>query len=231
MAGAGDLRPLDAAIEEIRLLREAAARTAARIGAASGQLSRSGGSADALAAGVADALVGRTEAVREDCEQLSALLRRARAALAATPAPPKPPVRDIAPAFAEPVPPQVYPFDMPLARAEAAAGETVAEPPPAWQFWRRRRRGHAQPEGPVPPRLPRFDYAAKGVGPAVRPADPPGPGRPPIPEGVRLIATQMAIAGSSRIEIARRLQREFGLADTEPVLNEIFGFDTGAAVE
>src|SRR5436853_5229513 len=105
MPGAGDLRPLDAAIDEIRLLQEAAERTAARIGAEADQLAGGAATTDALAVDVADALVGRTRAIHEDCERLSALLQRARAALAASPRPPERPVPDIAP----------YPFDPPLA--------------------------------------------------------------------------------------------------------------------
>ena len=234
MAGAGDLEPLDAAIEEIRLLHEAAERTAARIGAEADQLHRGGATTDSLAADVADALVGRTRAIREDCERLSALLLRARGALAATPGPARSPIRDIAPDLAEPVRPESpgpFPFDAPLARVEAVAGEEVAEQPPGWQFWRRRRREAPQPRQ-TPPHLPRLDYAAIGVGPAdAHRPDPAGRGRPPVPEGVRLIANQMAVAGSSRVEIARRLQRQFGIADAGPALDEIFGYDAGAPIE
>jgi hypothetical protein len=42
-------------------------------------------------------------------------------------------------------------------------------------------------------------------------------------EGVRLIATQMAIAGSSRGEIERRLRIQFGVNDADRALDEIFG--------
>ena len=42
-------------------------------------------------------------------------------------------------------------------------------------------------------------------------------------EGVRLIATQMAIAGSSRSEIEHRLRIQFGVVDAEQALNDIFG--------
>ena len=42
-------------------------------------------------------------------------------------------------------------------------------------------------------------------------------------EGVRLIATQMAIAGSSRAEIERRLRIQFGVRDADLALEEIFG--------
>jgi hypothetical protein len=54
---------------------------------------------------------------------------------------------------------------------------------------------------------------------------------PPVPvsasggtsEGVRLIATQMAIAGSSRAEIEHRLRIQFGVVDASQALDDIFG--------
>jgi hypothetical protein len=42
-------------------------------------------------------------------------------------------------------------------------------------------------------------------------------------EGVRLIATQMAIAGSSRAEIEHRLRIQFGVVDAGQALDDIFG--------
>ena len=47
-------------------------------------------------------------------------------------------------------------------------------------------------------------------------------------EGVRLIATQMAIAGSSRQEIERRLRIQFGVRDANEALDEIFGSRTSS---
>ena len=44
-----------------------------------------------------------------------------------------------------------------------------------------------------------------------------------VSEGVRLIATQMAIAGSSRTEIERRLRSQFGVRDADVALDDIFG--------
>jgi hypothetical protein len=44
-----------------------------------------------------------------------------------------------------------------------------------------------------------------------------------IGEGVRLIATQMAIAGATRGEIGARLREQFGIEEAQPVLDEIFG--------
>jgi hypothetical protein len=53
----------------------------------------------------------------------------------------------------------------------------------------------------------------------------PGPrlaGGPPS-DGARLLATQMAVAGSSRTEIEGRLQNEFGIQDAGPMLDAILG--------
>ena len=44
-----------------------------------------------------------------------------------------------------------------------------------------------------------------------------------IPEGVRLLATQMSAAGESRREIANRLVKEFGVADGDDVVVALFG--------
>lgn len=48
------------------------------------------------------------------------------------------------------------------------------------------------------------------------------PGAPPS-DGARLLATQMAVAGSSRSEIESRLQNEFGIHDAGPMLDAILG--------
>ena len=42
-------------------------------------------------------------------------------------------------------------------------------------------------------------------------------------DGARLLATQMAVAGSSRPEIESRLQNEFGIQDAGPMLDAILG--------
>jgi hypothetical protein len=51
----------------------------------------------------------------------------------------------------------------------------------------------------------------------------PGAGAPtqPLPEGALLLATEMANAGRSRDEIARRLRDEFGVIDATAILNQI----------
>jgi small-conductance mechanosensitive channel len=43
------------------------------------------------------------------------------------------------------------------------------------------------------------------------------------PSGARLLATQMAVSGSSREEIERRLRNEFGIEDAHAILDAIMG--------
>ena len=42
-----------------------------------------------------------------------------------------------------------------------------------------------------------------------------------ISEGLRLLTTQMAVAGADRAEIAARLRDEFGITDAEPILKDM----------
>jgi vacuolar-type H+-ATPase subunit H len=85
------------------------------------------------------------------------------------------------------------------------------------------------PEEPAPEaRLPReVPFAANG--------DPPAPAPPPdlddeiapdiggTPAGARLLATQMAVSGSSRAEIEARLRTGFAIEDTRAILDAILG--------
>ena len=48
-------------------------------------------------------------------------------------------------------------------------------------------------------------------------------GRPSDPAGARLLATQLAVSGSSREEIAERLRNGFKIEDTDAILNAILG--------
>lgn len=49
------------------------------------------------------------------------------------------------------------------------------------------------------------------------------PSNSDVPKGVRVLATQMATAGSTEQEIESRLRSEFGVSDPSPVLDELFG--------
>jgi hypothetical protein len=83
------------------------------------------------------------------------------------------------------------------------------------------------PSAPVAPG-PQTSAAEPVPAPAAPPpAAPPRPAAPAIPhdsgvsEGARLLATQMAVAGSTRDEIAWRLREEFGIQDSTAILDEI----------
>jgi vacuolar-type H+-ATPase subunit H len=59
--------------------------------------------------------------------------------------------------------------------------------------------------------------------PQPEPAPEPPRGEPASSAGARLLATQMAVSGSSREEIDRRLRSGFEIEDTAPILDAILG--------
>jgi hypothetical protein len=67
-------------------------------------------------------------------------------------------------------------------------------------------------EGPAPKRRLRSE-------PAARPTKRSSKGE--VSEGLRIVTTQMSVAGANREEIAARLKDEFGIADPEPILKSI----------
>lgn len=111
-----------------------------------------------------------------------------------------------------------------------------AEPPP--QRWGRTNAGAPQPGSggwrPAGETAAPRGTPAQQPAPQAPPPSPPAPAEPePAPrapearptgqvsEGARVLATQMAVAGSTRDEIAWRLQDEFGIQDPSPILHEI----------
>lgn len=68
----------------------------------------------------------------------------------------------------------------------------------------------AQPEKPEEPQAPES-------------ASPEAGGRRADASGARLLATQMAVSGSSREEIAQRLRNGFEIEDTDAILDAILG--------
>lgn len=72
---------------------------------------------------------------------------------------------------------------------------------------------YARPEPQTPPYAP----------PPPPPAVPPPGGAAQPSEGARLLATQMAVAGSTREEISNRLFNEFGVQEPGPMLDAILG--------
>ncbi len=77
------------------------------------------------------------------------------------------------------------------------------------------------PEGSGEPRPATVDPGA----PKLRPLEGGGeePPRPGPTAGARLLATQMAVSGASRIEIEQRLRAGFDLDDTNEILDAILG--------
>lgn len=188
--------PLEAMASEIRALDAAATSAAERIKAAADKLGEGSGQSQQrvdLMGGVATALVDRTDQIRADCERLSSLMDRTAKLVAAH---------------------------------DARTGATTASPEPATE---------SQPPPPAVSHLdlPRPEPVEEEEEPeTVRPRwlerddDSPETSQSDdggTSEGVRLIATQMAIAGSSRSEIEHRLRIQFGVVDAEQALNDIFG--------
>lgn len=185
-----DNDPLAEMAHQIRELDAVAARVADRISAAGEQLRGEGGGARAeLTAGIAAALVERTEEIRRDCDRLSNLMQRATDG---------------------------------VARLEAAAaGSSV--PPPATRDLRPVSPADAEPRQAEEPAPESGDRSWNDPGESER------SGTGGSSEGVRLIATQMAIAGSSRAEIERRLRIQFGVVDAGRALDDIFGTSRSGA--
>jgi len=177
--------------------------------------------------GLADNLLSRVESVKEQSADLILALEAARAQIAdhisdytarskaqatsravphlkpVTPAPPSTPATSAASeeeAETEATRPEETesreanaPFDVEAGAGDAEVGEEEASG-----------EADSEPETPVAPPPPQ------------RPATEPS-------AGARLLATQMAVAGSGRAEIANRLEHEFGIADPESMLDAILG--------
>ncbi len=165
-----------------------------------------------------DALIGRAEAVkRQSDELLQALNQTRRGAKAAIEA--APPAASIEP----PPPPKATP---PPSPTQARTTETVprgrATPPPS---------APAPPPKVQSPKPAAEPPSPKPAAPEPPPTPAPERRRPFMPhsgagepsEGARLLATQMAVAGSSREEITNRLRDDFGIEDAGTMLDSILG--------
>ena len=211
--------------QRIELLIEAAARAAAGIIAdaeaqARSYLEESRARADQNAnersAGLselADSLMTRAESVKQQSADLIEALEGARAQIAAR--------------LSEDV--SIPPISESPA-AQGAAGSEGADAAPA----------SVAPAEPAETAEPEVEAAAEpepetsDPEPEPEPVaeEPPRPAPPaavtprqsgPPSAGARLLATQMAVAGSTREEIASRLENEFGIADPDEMLDGILG--------
>lgn len=112
-------------------------------------------------------------------------------------------------------------------RSPEPEAPSPAEPPPA---------DEAPADEPLPP-APADEAGARPEPPEgadQRPARLVAQGKPPAPrrgrgkvesqfDGARLVALQMAVAGSTREEVAAELERTFDLPDSSPILDDVFG--------
>lgn len=184
--------------------------------------------------GLTDDLIARAEAVRRQSDELLRALENARRAiddaLRVGPASVGPGTGATAGApsiWQAPPAPQPPYAQQPLQRYPS---QPQTAPPPAPSLrdasWQPQGAGAPPPQpGPPPQEVP--PPSARPFGPpkavpqgAYAPA-----GREPRQpsEGARLLATQMAVAGSTRAEIEGRLQHEFDIRDTAPILDAILG--------
>jgi hypothetical protein len=193
--------PLDAMAAEIQELNQAARTAAARIAETAREVGegKPGAMSETraqLLAGVASALVERSDRIRAECEELSTLVARSARLVAErdgrTPAQATGPEAQSAPPTTSIPPPE--------AGAEAPVAESPREEPTVLAPLARPTQAEREASDDVP------QSTSGGTS-----------------EGVRLIATQMAIAGSSRAEIEHRLRIQFGVDDAEQALDDIFG--------
>jgi vacuolar-type H+-ATPase subunit H len=150
-----------------------------------------------------DALVAQADAIRRQAELLAQSLREAKDKLES----------EVGGGTAEA--PAASPPSGPAATEPGAPASVPAEAGPA----------HGEE-----PRTPHLS-AVEPVEPPARPVPPPageagtgpGPRGRGTPAGARLLATQMAVSGSSRQEIATRLRNGFEIEDADAILDAILG--------
>jgi cell division septum initiation protein DivIVA len=88
--------------------------------------------------------------------------------------------------------------------------------------------GEEEQEEAEPPRIdrapvPRLRAVDEPEARPEAPAEPAAPVPQADPAGARLLATQLAVSGSSREEIAERLRNGFEIEDTDAILDAILG--------
>jgi V/A-type H+-transporting ATPase subunit G/H len=176
----------------------------------------------ARVAAVADRLAEGAEAIKRQTDELLAELRRAKQELGVESAAPAPGQTRLG----EPSSTQTR-LGEPPAPANGSGGEPAS------------RKSHltavtfVEPEGdppsaPAPPPAPVAESSAGSASAAAAPAPQERPAALApedfrTPAGARLLATQMAVSGSSRQEIEQKLRNGFEIEDTAPILDAILG--------
>lgn len=160
-----------------------------------------------------DQVVARTEEARNQLDALARtierLSRRIEGQAATSPAAPAEPT-------VAPMPP---PVDAPAAPSGVPAAAATAPPATVQAL-------AAMSARPRPPRgAVRLAPADRPPPEAPRRTDTLGLEEPPerVNDSVRLLAVEMAVAGATRDEVAMRLRDAFGIADSRPVLDAVYG--------
>jgi len=195
------------------------------------------GEADALI----EAVIARVDELEADCRRLMRILVGFEAAAQPGPAAVPPPEVEPAPEpqgpaaaapspaaeaagiatfpGSAPAPPAAQP---PAAAPESAAAPLAAAPPPAGDPVAVAAPPTGAPAAVAAPAEPAAveEPAAPGPEPAEAP-----PSEEPVhvSEGVRLLATQMSVAGASGDDIARRLHDDFGVENADRLIAQLFG--------
>ncbi len=177
-------------------------------GSAESRISR-----ERLVAELADSLVARAEELKRDAKNLADVLDRASMRLDVTPAASCEPVANDRPATSEAPPP---------AEAKVAAVSAPSEAQPERQRGTREklldkvadRFESPSDEAPATGRRIAFKRRSSASPRIAQPTT-------PSADGLRLLATQMAVAGSGREEIEDRLNKDFGIDDASTLLGDI----------
>ena len=76
---------------------------------------------------------------------------------------------------------------------------------------------------PAPPRIDALEAELSGPATAAAVAPEPEPGPTAPSDAARLVAVEMALAGSSRGDVDRHLRSAYNVADTNDLLDDVFG--------
>ena len=189
-------------------------------------------------------MIAQLHSVNDECARIHGVLERVSGLIAPPPSPPQPSPRrprraagdrPRRPAPSPPPPPPAPEPPPPPPRRSSPAAPPAPEPPPP-------------PPAPEPPPPPAEPPPPDPYGPPPGEPDEPSPiavpsgqfvgrltpapvayegtgGDPDAPpsEGIRLLATQMAVAGETVGDIERRLRTDFGVTNAAQVVRELFG--------
>jgi vacuolar-type H+-ATPase subunit H len=213
-----------------KVIDDAEAQARAYVVEAEAEADRAAAERLAAAGELAEALLKQADAIRRQAELLAESLREAQgqfgegdrgeAGAALREVGSMPPPSEIGAVATEDDPGSENGAD-PAAEAADGDSDERRETGSVGAGWRLR---HESAE--AGPRLAAVEPVLPALEPVAEPVEPPSEPAPPrasSPAGARLLATQMAVSGSSREEIAERLRSGFEIEDTDAILDAILG--------